>query len=306
MPPVVGIIGGGGIARNLETRIKKKDWKISWIGGRSSLPPLAERLKGVDLVFNAMSTLDDGAAAYGENLAFVSRDIPVVTCEKGSWAAYGRHLWQWRHLIDANAACGGGSELMRYVASLALTRVLIEVVLNASLNFLFSYSGSIDEACVAAQERHLLEPGEGSVLARINSELFDAMLKACVFVALVLSEGKDFLTPQMCGRPLLSEEELAAMLLERSRYRYVVSFTDYENGFGPQRHPGEFRARAGRWHIKGAFVKFSDGCQWSPDSAANAVNVIDLRNRPIYTGPGAGYGPTTRVMLNGAYRLLYG
>lgn len=311
MAPKVGIIGAGGIARHLKKRLTKKGWIVAWIGGRS-LGDL-RLLEKVDLVFNAISTLDNGEAARDNILFFVKRGIPVVTCEKGALAYHAKVLRRYMRLIGYQAACGGGSELLRYLLRLGVADrrgTHFWTVLNASLNMLFSEIGKGTKPGVAhrlAQKRRFLEPGKGSLFFAVSGELQDVLRKACVLFNTVLAK-KEYLTPDMLTSWSLSQKELRFLCRHAKDYRYVVAFMNYKSGFGRQRHHGGFEAKVGEWSIKAGFRLIPPASRWIPDGPTNAVGIagVDKNKRPfkVFSGKGAGHRPTTTAMITDAERLL--
>lgn len=307
MAPTVGIIGAGGIAQALEKEIQKEGWKIAWMKSRSK----GRITRDVDLVFNAISTLDAGQAASRYMLPFLKRGTPVTTCEKGSWAYYPKKLFPHKELIGYQAACGGGSELLRQLSTEVLVHesALIQTVINASMHFLFSPVQGIvspQKQVSAAKKLCLVEPGARGLLKTINGEIEDAIRKACVLFNTTLSCGL-FVTPKQFFRQPLTLRDLERMRKDNFHYRFVVSFTNYKDGFGDQIWPGEFRAKCADWKISGGFVYTLGEEFWLPDGPMNGYRIISpFRESPeVYAGLGAGHAPTVGAMINDAKRLLH-
>jgi homoserine dehydrogenase len=306
MAPTIGIIGAGGIAQALEKEVLKEGWSVEWMKSRSQ----GRITRHVDLVFNAISTLDSGQAATRYTLPFLTRGIPVTTCEKGSWAYYPKELFPYKELIGYQAACGGGSELLRHLSTEVLVHesTLIETVINASMHFLFSPVGNVvspQKQLRPAKELFLVEPEADGLLRTINGEIEDAMRKACVLFNTTLSCDL-FITPKQFFRQPFTRSDLERMRKDNFHYRFVVLFTNYKDGFGDQMWPGEFRAQCADWKISGGFGYTLGEEFWLPDGPMNGYRIISaFREKPeMYAGLGAGHASTVGAMMNDAKRLL--
>jgi homoserine dehydrogenase len=308
MVPRVGIIGVGGIGQTLKKRIKEESWTLAWMAGNSKKRWSSP--SPVDVVFVAISTLDMGEAARDYILRFVKKGIPVVTCEKGSWAYHPEALTPHRKLIGYQAACGGGTELLRKLSTEVLTEgVMIDSVINATLQHLFSpIQGRVMPRArlYEAQRLRLVEPGPGGLMRTIQGEVKDATLKACVLFNTTLSCGEG-ITPQQFSRREFIRSDLERMRKDNFQYRFTVSFTNRACGFGDQVWPGEFRAQCGDWKVKGGFGLTEEDGFWIPDGPMNGYRIVGSPHHKatdVYVGPGAGRAPTVGAMMNDAKRLL--
>jgi len=152
--PKVGIIGIGNIGSELHRRLKLKGWNIGWvldtdgifteISKRKKLDNAknyVKHLNGLDLVFLAIPTLDDGYIAYNYIKNCLAKNIPIVTCEKGALSNYFAELKSDLNLgeIGYSATVGGGSRLLRYLKERIGPQVEeIHAVINGTLNYIFS------------------------------------------------------------------------------------------------------------------------------------------------------------------------
>jgi homoserine dehydrogenase len=303
----ISIIGAGGIAKHLQSRLKAQGHH-AWLTTRRNKEEFSGLLKSkqIQAVFIAISTLDKGEAARDYILASVKAGIPVITCEKGALAYHAEILKPHLDKIGFSATVGGGTRMLKYVAErhLAGKQAEIHAVVNGTLNFIFDEirrgGRSLGEACKLGYA----EPGASDPLSLINGELRDVRMKTCVFFNTVLAAQK-LVTPDHFGSLEQTADDLERLSEEGGDHRLVVSFLNHKSTREYPRYGKQFGLHfIEGWHITGAFRQITQASQlssWLPGGVGNAVHIIEgeLGSGGKYTlsGPGAGHEPTTSAML---------
>lgn len=315
----VAIIGSGHIAKRLRERLEERGDKVVFSVSRKDGGSFESRLKdySVDVVFLAISTLDEGEAARDYILACVLRGIPVVTCEKGSLASCAKELIPYIQLIGYTASVGGGTGMLKYVRERHPNNQLmsISVVLNGTLNYVFdemSRGSTLWEACATAFKLGIAEPGSDGILGLINGEIEDVKKKICVFFNTVLSRGVIINPKQLNGSLVQTPDDLQVLSQNGASVRMMVSFSNH-------RVVAEADDIVGRgtrtrfddgWMILAGFRKVAhlpEFKSWLPGGVGNAVRIIEGEmgrgGEYLLRGPGAGEEPTTSAMLSDFGRL---
>lgn len=309
-----GIIGNGVIAQELKAQLKKEGIQVAFTYHYSDTSTyddvLCEHVP--DIVFLAISTKDTGEAARGYILETVSREIPIITCEKGAHAYHADALREYAHLIGVSASAGGGSMLLGYARLRQLHQTLVDIqaILNGTINFIFftlEQGSDLAEACRGAGTRGYLEPGATEPLAVVNSELKDVMLKICVFYNLVLSP-KHTLKPEQLQWVSLTEQDLEALELHDKPLRLVVTFSNTHKGHSlvGTKKTILFAVQK-EWTIRVSFQETDSLGSWLPRGAGNMLLINEGPNgaygEHLVLGPGAGPEPTAHAMVNDCKRF---
>lgn len=337
MKKKVAIIGAGGIAKCLEQKLRKLGIDVSLSISRKGYTANSEYFNGDILTgqkfffrsllaeirpqaaFLAISTLDKGESARDYILACVERNIPVITCEKGSLAYYAKELRPHMAKIGFSATVGGGTRILKYLQSRHFSgrRVELHAVINGTLNYVLdsvAHGGmTLGQACDVARKLGYAEPGPPDPIALINGELKDVQMKVCVLFNTVFATD-EFLSPGFVSPIFQNPGDIERLEAEAGEHRYVVSMSNQES-LRPRRRIGEcFSIRWGRgWRIAGAFRRLDDstssriGAWYIPGGVGNSVHMIDgdFGDEGKYTlsGPGAGHEPTTTAMLADFFEL---
>ena len=313
----VGIIGAGLIGKALYERVNSLGWTVDFVLKRDGLyGNLTDRIDAaqhypvylyrLDACFLAISTKDNGEAAYEYMTKLLNNEIPVVTCEKGALANYFPELERKLGHVGYNASVGGGTQMLSYVEShLPYKTEELHAVINGTLNYLFdTLAGrTLEDALAEAQREGYTEPGVTRPLTAINAEAcYDIPRKTAILfnTARLCRErvrAKDFLC-----KPITAKE-LARLEREASFRRYVVSFT--KSACREDVLAG-FQHRVGDWTISAGFKNIYDQPilqRFLPTGCNNALLIKDASGIYTLTGPGAGPGPTVSAMINDALKL---
>lgn len=316
----VGLVGAGGIATKLKSRLQALGVEVSFCIRRNHTGPSFQDLLCVHkpkAVFVAIATLDKGEAARDYIKACIDARVPVITCEKGSLAYHAGVLKPHLNQIGFSAAVGGGTMALRYMQMRSLKYVPVEIhaVINGTLNYiwdLMSRGVGLEEACDQARNLGYAEPakpGASSPLDLVRGEIQDVMMKASVLFNVLFANG-NIITPESFGSREFNLDDLRLISNEGSPCRLVVSFSNHP---APQSLPHLLRPfwlnRTDEWSVSGAFIH-TGGQQhsypWLPPGVGNVFHISEgalVEGRYTLDGPGAGDGPTTAAMIND-YRML--
>ena len=308
----VGIIGAGGIAKHLATRLKSQEINVCFSLTRDRSEQLSQLLESEkpQAVFLTISTLDKGEAALNYIQTCIKARVPVITCEKGALAYHAKILKPHLNKIGFSATVGGGTRMLKFVIDRHLENRQVEInaVINGTLNFIFDEirrgGRSLGEACKEACKLGYAEPGATDPLSLINGELKDVRMKTCVFFNTVLATDT-IATPNEFGLLEQTADSLEQLNEEGGDYRLVVSFSNHKQNKDHPRFGKQFELHfADGWRITGSFRQITQASQlssWLPGGVGNAVHIIEgeLGSGGKYTlsGPGAGHEPTTSAML---------
>lgn len=321
----IGIIGSGNIGSELHKKVRQLvDWNIRFVlRSKGVYKNLEEKIDAaenyqkyadqLDIVFLTIPTLDDGKIAFNYLSFYLSKNIPVVTCEKGALSNYFSELERWIDCIGYSATVGGGTRLLRYVEEMASNNTQeIHAVINGTLNYIFdeiSRGRTLGEVVSEARKLGYAEPGAKDPLDIINKEVIgDIPMKASIlFNVCGLSDkrvrAKDIRTNY------IKEENLVRLIRESDKRRYIVSLT--KDNANQNNNIGGFSHQIGEWTISGGFKDISADplfIELVPMGVNNAVVVCEGKYGAdgIYklSGQGAGAGPTTYSMIKDAFRLI--
>ena len=309
-----------------EKRIK------SWQGPPSTDADLAAfldpNIDAVNVAFIAIPTHvdDEGRTAMRYIDYFLSRNIPVVTCEKGALSHHFGRLKPHLGRIGYAATVGGGTDMIECLRRRQLqdADAIVYVVLNGTLNKIWDQvvrGEAFDSAVAEAQALRYAEPNGSDSLGIVNGELRDIRMKIAVLYNLAFANpGGPFLTASYSSSAqkgdgfvstALSEDDIQHLTSWDTRYRYVVTFAsipDYNRGYAG----GSNFANPGRWEIKGSFQNIKAlsptdiWLQQLPD-VFNGFHIKKSGSKDtghFGGGPGAGPETTAEAMIRDMNRLL--
>lgn len=328
MSVIIDIVGYGLIGKAVAQKVVQKGWSIRHVVKSDGLYKLesgmlqclgdresyAHHMLGVDLAFIAIPTKDNGEAALRYIGNYLSQaDAAVVTCEKGALSNHFHALQDRLDRIGFSASAGGGTRLIKFIAdrNVDCGRPEMHAVLNGTLNFVFDEMGrgdrTIGEAVDEAARLGYAEPGNTDVLAVINGEIRDTVMKAAVVFNTCRFSLKPVRAMDVKCR-LLDRMMLDHLLLEAGARRYIVSFTHFKPD---DEAIGGFSLEMGDWWITGGFRELSANPLYAkvlPHGADNAVLIYEGQygedGSYRLSGPGAGPKPTARSMILDAEHLL--
>ncbi len=273
--------------------------------------------RDLDIVFLAISTKDDGEAAY-KLLSTIAGDlkIPIVTCEKGGLGSYWPELKPCLPLIGRNASVGGGSMLME-AAKIRLDQYVsgFLAIINGTNNF---YMDSVSnqkppfQTVYEAIEMGYAEPVPAGqtpdILTVLRGETErDIPMKVSVFCNEVLNV--ELRANEIKVEPL-TKEHVTFLNQNSGNYRHFVSFIRKGNDgfdYSPKPKIGGFEIEVDEWIIEGGFRRLSEQLFFLVIPGVGNTVVAD-EGENGYTvlarGLGAGRRPTVTTMIRDAYRLL--
>lgn len=196
-----GIIGYGCVGKELSEDVKREGWGIAWVAKRAGLftgdlQPIGgpETLfkkrahEKINIVFNALPSVGDGAFSHRVMLHFLHLGIPVVVCEKAALAHRFDTLFRHRTLLRFSAAVGGKSGIIPALLAEPHSIERIYGVVNTTLNFVWQslfFGMSIEEALREASRNELVEPGGKTPEEILNAERRDLLLKSVILFNVV-------------------------------------------------------------------------------------------------------------------------
>lgn len=175
-----GIVGFGNIGQEIYRTLTQKNncgvgpiLKSSGVYRDATGPKVDELenypayFEGVDIVFLAIPTFDNGETARNYIEAFMKEDTPVVTCEKGSLSNHYTELKKYLDNIGHSATVGGGTLMLKYLKERMKNPEVeeVHVILNGTLNFIFdevSRGRSLGAVVGEAKKTRLCRAGSGN------------------------------------------------------------------------------------------------------------------------------------------------
>ena len=272
-------------------------------------------LGGLDLMFLAIPTFDDGKTAFDYINSCLKRDIPVVTCEKGALGNYFPELEPRirKGQIGYSATVGGGSRLLRYLEERVNPEVEeVHAIINGTLNYIFdglSKGRSLGEVVDETRRLGYAEPGAGHPLDIVNKEATgDVPLKtAILFNVCNLTNVK--MKAKDVSLYHIKPDELNRLVKEAVNRRYIVSITKSRNG--EEEVIWGFKHDIGGWHISAGFKHIESNPLFKKLIPGGVDNAVLISEGPfgkdgsyIVSGPGAGASPTTASMILDAEKIL--
>lgn len=326
--PKIGIIGVGNIGSELYHRVQLIGWDIGAVvdvdGVYSELPKnnglgeaqdYLKHFEGLDLVFLAIPTVDDGAIASRYMRNCLDRNILVVTCEKGAlsnnFTDFEEDIKHGR--IGYSATVGGGSKLLNYLQERKGAHVReLHAVVNGTLNYIFdglSKGRSLGEVIEEAKKLGYAEPGAVNPIEVINKEAInDVPMKTAILFNL-FNPGEERIKARDIKTHYIQDSELRTLEREAQERRYIVSIS--RTGNGEENVIWGFKHQVGDWHISAGFKHLRDNPLFRkliPSGVDNALLISEgdfgRDGSYVVSGPGAGAGPTTNSMIIDAERLI--
>lgn len=328
-----GIVGRGLIGSELYKRLQNDGWDVVGVANRSgfsknssvtgSAIPISVQYdnpsevmnaflqEGVDIMFLAIPTLDDGEIARDYILRSIEAQVPIVTCEKGALGNYFNEVFNPK-MLGYNAAVGGGTRLLRYARTQCSGQTEeIHAVINGTLNYIFeglSNGRSLGEVVDETIRLGYAEPGTENPLDVLNKEAVgDVPMKAAIlFNVCGLTENK--IRAMHVAKWELEENDLSNLVREAKKRRYIVSITRSDE---PENVIGGFRSQVGDWVISAGFKNVDENPLYHslmPGGVNNALLISEGKygkdGHYKVSGPGAGAAPTTSTMIKDAIYLL--
>lgn len=322
------IIGNGSIGTELKRQIEEEMKKFRWsIGHVFSIDKVlnadghpvddisnwkkyaVENGEEETVAFLAIPT-DNGKTAFDYISYFAEKNIPVVTCEKGSLAGYFQELLPSINSgkLGISATVGGGTRVLSYLSGRTQNGVItgqidfIIGVLNGTLNYIFSRlsAGESREAVLKdVLEKRYAEPGAVTFEAIIRGETGDLHKKGIILANLSSLFGH----PLKLSDSMQIDNEILARALDKPkehRFLVVISKTkrdDFLTGVHYEQN---------EWHLQiGLFNTVNIVSQLVlPEGVNNALYINEKGNLFTVSGPGAGPEPTARAMIIDALELL--
>ncbi len=348
----VGIIGKGNIGKEVYRRVVSKGWDVKWVADsngffcgehRATLDDYSAFLKGLDVVFLAIPTMDSGETAYNYIRSCLNANVPIVTCEKGALSNYfseleeavksrksHSHHFLLEQMLGYSAAVGGGTRMLPYLSERNSSRIEeIHAVINGTLNYIFdelSLGKNLEETVQETQRLGYAEPGAKSALEVLNKEAAgDIPMKAAI-----LFNHSNLAAERIRAEDIsvksIEPRQLSDLMNEAKHRRYIVSIikqkTDVNNADGNREYSkredrvereiiGGFEYQAGDWHLSAGFREISENplfCLFIPHGVNNALLIAEGEEGKdgvyVLTGPGAGSSPTAAAMLRDAEKIL--
>lgn len=321
----VGIIGKGNIGAELYERVISQKWNIGWTMGSKGIfeglsndkigktEDYPSQVKGLDLVFLAIPTLDDGKTAFDYIKTSLDAEVPIVTCEKGALSNYYSKLEEAVKdgKIGYSATVGGGSRLLRYLEERVGPQVEeIHAVVNGTLNYIFeglSRGRSLGEVLEETKKLGYAEPMAENPLDIINQEATgDVPMKTSI-----LFNSCNLVPERMAARDIHAQriemKQLKKLERQASSRRYIVSITRDSNN--EENVLGGFKYHIGDWYISAGFKHIGSNPLFReliPSGVNNAVLISEgeFGRDGSYVLTGAGAAPTSLSMLIDAKIIL--
>lgn len=302
------IIGRGKIGNGLARELQKNHWQVKFSLDNNYVYRSNKKIdyaknykkyiKNIDYVFLAIPTFDDGKTAFDFIKFFVQKNIPVITCEKGSLANYYLLLRPFIDKIGYNATVGGGTRLLEYLQARNIKNFTeISAIVNGTLNFIFdgiAHGQQIEKIANKAIQLGYVEPGATKLLDIINSELKDVLLKSIILFNILQLSPKI-----LCAKNIQLQKIFATDLkkiLKDKKMRCIVSISKK-----PQKVIGGFCVKNEKWFLSVGFKSIDE--YWLPRGVNNALLIREKNNDYLLQGPGAGIKPTVLSMIQDALIL---
>ncbi|MBI2464280.1 hypothetical protein HYV57_04955 [Candidatus Peregrinibacteria bacterium] len=325
----IGIIGKGNIGSEVYHKSQSNGWIVNWIAGSkgifsdlsektkiAELKNYEQHLQGLDGIFLAIPTLDNGEAGFHYIKSSLNANVPVVTCEKGALSNYFLELEEAikNQQIGYSATVGGGSRLLRYLQERIGPQVQeIHAVVNGTLNYIFeglSNGRSLGEVVEETKKLGYAEPGAKHPLEVIIKEAIgDVPMKASILFNICNLTNERMRTKDV-KIETIEQNELKRLIKEATNRRYIVSIT--RDGNNEEDVIWGFKHKIDDWHISAGFKHVEDNPLFRnliPSGVNNAILTSEGEfgkdGSYVLIGPGAGPGPTASSMIIDAKKIMH-
>lgn len=305
------IVGRGRIGQALSVLLPEHEisrWQVEFFPGYAPDRKLYEMLDRADALFVAISTRDNGEAAFNYIWQGMKAGLPVVTCEKGALAFRFLELKDHLPRLGYTATMGSGSRLLHTLKRAAKPINKIEGIISGSINYIFwsSHHGcNLDATIETARKLELLEPGPDDLERIFRAELDDTVRKACIMYNLCGFGGS--INPRKFFINYPNEQTLRSWLKPGTNLRFLVSIED----LGERVHPKDlFRAIVGHKIVRGYLTNTErvESLFANPVNAENNVIRVESQEYHVisHIGPGAGSVCTAEAMIRDIEDQLIG
>ncbi len=315
----IAIIVAGRIGDVLCRQARERGWDIAFILTSRGIWKDAHKkideahnfqkyCDGLDAVCLAIPTRDDGKVAYDYMKTFLTRGIPVVTCEKGALANYFPELFPYSVKLRWTASVGGGTQLLRYVEGRNKNDIVeIHAIINGTLNYVLdriSLGVSMEVAIHEARGLGYVEPCAKTTLDVVNKESTqDVPMKAAILFNTV-GFDRPIRARSMYIYPL-SMQELESVAHRAQTTRFIVSIF---KGRVVDRADGGFYHKQDEWVISGGFRQLDAHPLFSRLVTSGVINTLLVHERSggtyAVSGPGAGPQATVSSMIRDLEEFL--
>lgn len=289
------VVGNGTIGRALSVELCRLNHSTHTVG-RQDQNQFSEHLSTADIAFLCVPSNGDGGSAYYYLSQALTHKKPIVTCEKAALAWHYKRLLPHINHLGLNASVGGGSYILDSLKT-DVPIISIVGVLNATLNFLCTSPGKLEERINSAIQKHLCEKPDSSPIFTINREICDVLLKLCI---LFNHARLGTCTPAMLTLVCYDAKSIIRAM-ETNNYRFVVCIS---------KKPGNIEhlcisGQINDWHLEAGFTPKATYPQINTMLAENCLATYYSNESMIMTrGLGAGTSPTVGAMLRDAHKLL--
>ncbi|MDO8510064.1 MAG: hypothetical protein Q7S15_00365 [bacterium] len=256
----------------------------------------------VDIAIIAIPTLDNGERAFEYLLHFLKKGVPVVTCEKGALANFFPELKPYLRSVGYSATVGGGTRMIPFLQGYDNKKIeSILAVINGTLNYIGSQIAAGEEpraAVTQAIENGYTEPGPTGLIALINNEMQDVLLK-CIILANTFNKDFELRASNVPWEPI-SESQLEEIASNSKTLRCQLSISKSR----PASRIGGFLLKEGDWYIAAGFMPIE---RLGSNVSLGVENILIIKGSDgerVLRGPGAGKTPTALSMLEDVMGLL--
>lgn len=287
-------------------------------------------MKDVAMAFITIPSIPDGKRAFESIKGLLSRDIPVVTAEKGGLANFYRELKPHLDRIGISTTVGGGTRMLPVLGEYVGPRTTrIDAIVNGTLNYVMDGLASgrtLGQMVSEGRQLGFAEPakdGEAaplsettSYLETLNGELQDITFKQTILWNVVIADYLGtgvMLQPRDFQQPRLSKKTLMKLKTEAEVRRHIVSIVRKEHETTETDIIASYRKEVDGWVIKGGFRRidldpiFKEYLRLPGPFNGAIITGGPGESDGLYSvarGPGAGPGPTAASMVQDARRLL--
>lgn len=321
----LGLVQSEYIVRSSGIYSFNKDKSEKFISGDTAFWENDKVIKDVKIAFLSIPSFEDGKRAFEIIEGLLSKNIKVVTSEKGAFANFYPELEPKLDEIGISATVGGGTGLVSYLAGRVNPRTnQIHAILNGTLNFIMhgiAEGGTAGQVIDQAVTLGYAEPGATNHLDVINGEIVGDIPKKTSIIwnsvmRPLLDKNKFLKVEDLFKSPQppisLDQKSLNRLISEAGSRRFIVSIIKDSEEIAEDDIIAGFRKELGNdWIIIGGFRRISDNPLFKALKIPGPGNGVVIAGGPnesdgVYqtSGPGAGAGPTAAAMAQDARRLI--